>query len=61
MIMVRNSFTGQVEFDENGIPQNREEGHGFGTHSIATFCEKNGGYFRFEAEETVFTLFMYLK
>ena len=61
MIMVRNSFTGQVEFDENGIPQNREEGHGFGTRSIATFCEKNGGYYRFKAEGNVFTLFMYLK
>ena len=61
MIMVRNSFTGQVEFDENGIPQNREEGHGFGTHSIATFCEKNGGYYQFKAEGNVFTLFMYLK
>lgn len=61
MIMVRNSFSGQVVFDENGIPQSREEGHGFGTRSIVTFCKKNGGYYQFKAEGNVFTLFMYLK
>ncbi len=61
MIMVRNSFAGQVEFDENGIPESREDGHGFGTRSIAAFCEKIGGHYQFKAEGTVFTLFMYLK
>ena len=61
IIMVRNSFAGQVEFDENGIPESREDGHGFGTRSIAAFCEKIGGHYQFKAEGTVFTLFMYLK
>lgn len=61
MIMVRNSFAGQVEFDENGIPESREDGHGFGTRSIAAFCEKIGGHYQFKAEGNVFTLFMYLK
>ena len=61
MIMVRNSFAGQVEFDENSIPESREDGHGFGTRSIAAFCEKIGGHYQFKAEGTVFTLFMYLK
>ena len=61
IIMVRNSFAGSVEFDENGIPQNTEDGHGFGTRSIAAFCNKIGGYYEFKAENGVFTLFMHLK
>ncbi|MBQ4528861.1 MAG: GHKL domain-containing protein [Clostridia bacterium] len=61
IVMVRNSFDGNVEFDENGIPQTREEGHGIGTLSIVAFCEKVGGYYEFNAEDKVFTLFMHLK
>ena len=61
MIMVRNSFNGEVYFNDNGIPESCEEGHGFGSRSIATFCEKYGGRYRFKAEDRVFTLFMYLK
>ena len=29
VVMVRNTFDGDVMFDENGIPQNHNEGHGF--------------------------------
>lgn len=61
IIMVRNSFDGNVEFDAHGIPQSAEEGHGFGTRSIAAFCTKVGGYYEFKAENGVFTLFMHLK
>lgn len=61
MVMVRNSFEGTVEFDENGIPQNPEAGHGFGTRSIAAFCRKIGGYYEFKVDAGVFTLFMHLK
>lgn len=61
IIMVRNSFAGTVEFDENGIPQSNEEGHGFGTRMIATLCEKVGGYCDFQAEKNRFTLYMHLK
>jgi len=61
MVMVRNSFDGNIEFDENGIPINREDGHGIGSQSIATFCNKIGGYYEFRAEDNVFTLFMHLK
>jgi 2-hydroxy-3-oxopropionate reductase len=38
-----------------------DTGHGLGTRSIATFCNKNGGHYQFKAEGKVFTLFMYLK
>lgn len=61
IIMVRNSFDGNVEFDAHGIPQSTEEGHGFGTRSIAAFCTKVGGYYEFKAENGMFTLFMHLK
>jgi len=61
IIMVRNSFDGQVEFDRDGIPVNRNEEHGIGTQSIAAFCEKLGGYYQFTAKDKVFTLFMHLK
>ena len=61
IIMVRNNFTGTVIFDENGIPQSTQDGHGYGSRSIAAFCNKIGGYYEFKAENGVFTLFMHLK
>lgn len=60
MIMIRNSFEGHVEFDDDGIPVSRDEGHGFGTRSIAAFCNKIGGYYQFKAENNIFTLYMHL-
>ncbi len=61
VVMIRNSFDGNVEFDKNGIPISREEGHGVGTHSIAAFCKKVGGFYDFNASDNIFTLFMHLK
>ncbi len=61
IVMVRNSFDGNVEFNDEGLPQSHQEGHGIGTRSIAAFCEKAGGYYDFSAEGNVFTLFMHLK
>lgn len=61
MVMLRNPFAGTLEFDEKGIPQSREEGHGYGTRIIAALCEKVGGYCDFQAEEGLFTLYMHLK
>ena len=61
IIMVRNTFDGNVVFDEQGIPVSGEEGHGFGTRTIAALCEKVGGFCDFQAEGNTFTLFMHLK
>ena len=61
IVMIRNNFDGNVEFDGEGIPQNPAEEHGFGTRSIATFCKKYGGHYDFLAEGNVFTLFMHLR
>ena len=58
MIKVSNSFNGQVEFNDREIPQNREDGHGFGTRSIVAFCEKNKAFYHFLAQGQIFTLYL---
>lgn len=58
MIQVKNSFSGKVEFDENGIPVNREDGHGFGTRTIASFCDKHNAFYQFVAKDNEFTLYL---
>ena len=58
MIRISNSFDGRVEFNEDGLPVTHEEGHGFGTRSIAAFCEKYGAYYIFKANEDTFTLYL---
>lgn len=58
MIQVKNSFSGRVELDENGIPVNRKEGHGFGTRSIVAFCEKHNAFYQFVAKDNEFTLYL---
>lgn len=58
MIQIANSFNGVIEFDENGIPVNREEGHGIGTRSIVAFCKMNHAHYLFKAENEKFTMFL---
>ena len=55
---IKNKFNGKVEFDDDGIPVNREEGHGFGTRSIVAFCNKIGGHYNFNADENYFTVIL---
>lgn len=56
MFQIRNSFDGQITFDPNGIPVSSQKEHGFGTRSIAAFCEKCGALYEFTADEEYFTL-----
>ena len=58
MIKVSNSFRGEIEFDDAGIPINHNEDHGFGTRSIVAFCDKNNAYYQFLAQDNVFTLYL---
>lgn len=58
MIMIRNNFNGDVVFDEQGIPVNYEEGHGFGTRSIVAFCNKHNAHYIFKTEGQTFTLYL---
>lgn len=56
MLQVRNSFDGSISFDGEGIPLSTKNGHGFGTRSIVTFCNKSNAFYEFKAEEKEFTL-----
>lgn len=55
LIFIQNSFTGEVVM-EDGLPQSRLEGHGFGVKSMAMIAEKNNGYCSFTAEDEIFTV-----
>lgn len=55
LIFIENSFIGEVVM-ENGLPQSRREGHGFGVKSMAMIAEKNNGYCSFAAKGEIFTL-----
>lgn len=56
MMQVCNSYDGNAEFDHNGMPVTHEEGHGFGTRSIAAFCEKYGAFHEFRADGEKFLM-----
>lgn len=56
MIQIQNSFDGLIAFDQNDIPMSDKKGHGFGTRSIVTFCEKNDAFYEFKASDHVFYL-----
>lgn len=58
MIMVRNNFDGEVEFDDQGIPVNHHEEHGFGTRSIAAFCHKHHAHYMFKVTDEKFALYV---
>jgi hypothetical protein len=47
-----------VEFDKDGIPVSRADGHGFGTRSIVAFCDLNHAYWHFVAKDGEFTLYL---
>lgn len=56
MLQVRNSFDGMIAFNEEGLPLATKKGHGFGTRSIVTFCDKNNAFYEFGAVENEFTM-----
>ena len=58
MLQIRNSFDGVIAFDKDGVPLSGRKGHGFGTRSIVTFCEKNNAFCEFGAEGETFFLRM---
>lgn len=56
MIQISNVFDGVVELDKDGIPVSNVEGHGFGTRSIVTFCEKHDARYSFSTKDDRFIL-----
>lgn len=55
LIFIQNAYMGKVAL-VNGLPKTEQEGHGFGTKSMAAIAEKRNGYFACEAEDGKFTL-----
>ena len=55
-IEVANSYTGTIEFDENGLPISLRSGHGLGTRSISAFIEKYDGIMEYSTEGSLFRL-----
>ena len=55
LISTDNPYAGDVKM-KNGLPQTLSEGHGYGTHSIASIAEGRGGQAIFTAEGGIFNL-----
>ena len=56
MFQIRNSYAHPVSFDADGIPVSLRQNHGFGTRSIAAFCNKHHADFEFKADPNCFCL-----
>ncbi len=56
MLQIENTYTGEVEFNEDGLPVSKETGHGIGTRSILAFCEKYDALCRYRAKDGWFRL-----
>ncbi len=52
-IDIRNSFQHEPIFNQ-GLPVSTEQGHGFGTKSMAHIVEKHGGVFQFSVKDGCF-------
>ncbi|MEG1176714.1 MAG: ATP-binding protein, partial [Ruthenibacterium sp.] len=55
LIFIENSYEGEIVM-ENGLPQNRSEGHGFGVKSMEMLTKRHNGYCAFTAQDGRFTL-----
>ena len=49
-IDIRNSYQSEPVFHQ-GLPVSKEQGHGFGTKSMAHIVEKHGGVFQFSVQD----------
>lgn len=56
ILEISNPCSGNVAFDNNGLPVAQKEGHGMGTQSISTFCQKNGAVCQFDLTDGWFQL-----
>lgn len=56
VLEVANTYDGQVQLDEQGLPVSKEEGHGIGTKSILAFVDKYDGVLSYKPDDTMFRL-----
>lgn len=56
IVEIANSYTGEISFDEDGLPTSRELGHGIGTRSISAFAQKNNAVLDYDVTDKWFKL-----
>lgn len=56
IVEIANNYTGDVTFDEEGLPTSKESGHGIGTRSIAAFARKNNAVLDYDVTDEWFKL-----
>ncbi len=56
MFCISNPYDGEIRFNDDGQPVALEKNHGFGTASIAAYCEKHGAFCDYELENGWFVL-----
>lgn len=58
ILELSNPYDGEIEWNENGLPISRKEGHGKGCQSVANFTAKCGGELMYEVSGGVFKVRM---
>ena len=53
---VANTYDGEVQFDNKGLPVAKENGHGIGTRSIFAFVEKYDAVIDYKVDEAMFRI-----
>ena len=56
IVEIANNYTGEVSFDEEGLPTSKEKGHGIGTRSISAFAQKNNAVLDYDVTDEWFKL-----
>lgn len=56
IVEIANNYTGEISFDEEGLPTSKESGHGIGTRSISAFARKNNAVLDYDVTDKWFKL-----
>lgn len=56
ILEIANSYSGEISFDEEGMPVTDKNGHGIGTRSIAAFARKNNAILDYDVTEKWFKI-----
>lgn len=56
IVELKNSYRGEIQWDENGCPTSPKAGHGVGTKSVFAFVERYGGDVVYQAANGVFSV-----
>lgn len=61
VLQIENSFDGNIEFDSENIPTNKNLGHGIGTSSMKWFASRNGLLINYDISEKTFKISVLFK